>query len=139
MKTIIAGGRKGISYFDVIEALKKCDWIPTEVVCGEAHGADIFGKLWAESKQIPVASFPAKWNDLSHPDAIIKTNSYGKKYDARAGIRRNHEMGDYAEALIAVWDGSSRGTKDMIDYATKKGLKVFVHIPAQYKIDIDND
>jgi len=30
--------------------------------------------------------------------------------------------------LIAVWDGESRGTKNMIDYATKKGLKIHIHI-----------
>ena len=35
-------------------------------------------------------------------------------------------MGDFADALIAIWDGKSRGTKNMIDYATKKGLKVYV-------------
>lgn len=34
-------------------------------------------------------------------------------------------MGDYAEALIAVTNGSG-GTRNMIEYAKKKGLKVFV-------------
>ena len=37
-------------------------------------------------------------------------------------------MGDYADALIVLWDGESRGTKHMIDYATKKGLKVFIYL-----------
>jgi hypothetical protein len=37
-------------------------------------------------------------------------------------------MGDYADALIAVWDGVSRGTKHMIDYSTNKGLKIHIHI-----------
>jgi hypothetical protein len=139
MKTIIAGSRKGVHYSDVLIAIENCGWVIEQVVCGEAAGADFFGKRWAESKNVSVIKFPAQWNDLSHPDAIIKTNSFGKKYDARAGIRRNHEMGDYADALIAVWDGSSRGTKDMIEYATKKGLKVFVHIPLRYKMDLDNN
>ena len=133
MKTIIAGGRKDIYYSDIEEAINLCDWIPTQVVCGEASGADAFGRKWAELNSIPVISFPAKWNDLSCSDAIIKVNSFGKKYDARAGFRRNHQMGDYSEALIAVWDGLSRGTKDMIDYANKKGLKVFVHIPIRFQ------
>ena len=31
-----------------------------------------------------------------------------------------------ADALIAFWDGKSRGTKNMIDTATKRGLKVAV-------------
>ncbi len=126
MKTIIAGGRKGVTYEHVANAVGQCPWVITEVVCGEAQGADLLGKTWAWQNNIPVKSMAADWNDLSHLDAIIKTNSFGKKYDAFAGIRRNHDMGDYAEALVACWDGISRGTKDMIDYAIKKGLKVFV-------------
>ena len=35
-------------------------------------------------------------------------------------------MGNYSDALIAVWDGKSRGTKHMIYYARKKGLVVYV-------------
>jgi hypothetical protein len=35
-------------------------------------------------------------------------------------------MGDFADALIAIWDGKSTGTKNMIDYETKKGLMVYV-------------
>ena len=31
-----------------------------------------------------------------------------------------------ADALIVFWDGKSRGTKNMIDTATKRGLKVAV-------------
>ena len=34
-------------------------------------------------------------------------------------------MGDYADALIAVWDGKSRDTKLMIDYANKEGTEGF--------------
>lgn len=40
-------------------------------------------------------------------------------------------MGDYADALIALWDGQSKGTKGMIDYAKKKGLEVYVYILGQ--------
>ena len=32
-------------------------------------------------------------------------------------------MSEYADALIAFWDGESRGTKHMIDIVTEKGLK----------------
>ncbi len=33
---------------------------------------------------------------------------------------------EYADALVAVYDGKSRGTKNMIEEATKRGLKVYV-------------
>lgn len=36
-------------------------------------------------------------------------------------------MADYADALIAIWDGESRGTANMIEEAEKRGLKVFVY------------
>jgi len=41
-----------------------------------------------------------------------------------AGFIRNAEMAEYADALIAFWDGRSKGTKHMIDLAKKHGLKV---------------
>jgi hypothetical protein len=36
-------------------------------------------------------------------------------------------MAGKAEALVAVWDGASRGTKHMIREAGKRGLRVFVY------------
>lgn len=35
-------------------------------------------------------------------------------------------MAQNADALVAFWDGKSRGTKHMIDLADKYGLKVRV-------------
>jgi hypothetical protein len=112
MKTIIAGSRDKVSYQDVVDAIKTCPWTVTEVVCGKARGADTFGETFAYNANIPVKEFPADWKAL------------GKS----AGIIRNKQMGDYADALIAVWDGVSRGTKHMIDYSTNKGLKIHIHI-----------
>ena len=36
----------------------------------------------------------------------------------------NAEMANYDNALIAFWDGKSKGTKNMIDLATQAGLKI---------------
>ena len=38
-------------------------------------------------------------------------------------------LADYAEALIAIWDGHSKGTRDMIEKAEKSGLRVYVARP----------
>lgn len=111
MKCVIAGSRDGILYSDVVEAMENCGWMPTEVVSGMARGVDSLGELWAKKNNIPIKQFPADWKGLGR----------------QAGYRRNEQMGNYAEALVAVWDGSSRGTKHMIDYAAEKGLKVYVH------------
>jgi len=50
----------------------------------------------------------------------------GKKYGNAAGPIRNKQMAEYADALVAVWDGKSRGTKNMIDTAISMGLDVKV-------------
>ena len=41
-----------------------------------------------------------------------------------AGPLRNEKMARVADALIAFWDGKSRGTKNMIDLANMKGISV---------------
>lgn len=113
MKTIIAGSRDNIEYQDVLSAMEECPWSSeiTEVVSGKARGVDTMGEQWAKENNIPIQEFPADW----------------KKFGKSAGPRRNEEMGDYADALVAVWDGGSKGTKHMIDYSKNKGLKVFVY------------
>lgn len=112
MKTIIAGSRTA-SIKDVITALELCPFTAeiTEVVSGCARGADSYGEMLAEEFDVPVKKFPAEW----------------KKYDRGAGHIRNSQMAEYADALVAVWDGKSTGTKDMISKAEKRGLKVFIH------------
>lgn len=111
MKVIIAGGRDITNYSFVEAAVLESGFDISEVVSGCARGADTLGEQWAKRNNVAVKKFPADWDNL------------GKK----AGPVHNCQMGDYADALIALWDGQSRGTKHMIDYATKKGLKVFIY------------
>lgn len=111
MKTIIAGSRRATK-FDVVNALAACPFTNeiTEVVSGTAHGADKYGEEWAAANNIPVKQFPADWGRFGHG----------------AGVLRNFEMARYAEALIAVWDGESKGTLNMIRRAKEKKLRVFI-------------
>jgi len=55
------------------------------------------------------------WNGLPEYKIRIKQGANGRSYNALAGFNRNGEMADYADALIAVWDGKSSGTAHMID------------------------
>jgi ABC-type enterochelin transport system substrate-binding protein len=112
MKVIIAGGR---NFRDYDKLKESCDNIlvnqkEVEIVSGTAAGADTLGERYAQEKGYEVKKFPAQW-DL-----------YGKS----AGYKRNQQMAEYADGLIAFWDGKSRGTKHMIDIANKMGLKVRV-------------
>lgn len=110
MKTIIAGSRDITDIKTLLAAIKACGWQITSAVCGKARGVDTLGEEWARLNDLPVYEFPADWN------------AHGK----RAGYLRNVEMAKNAEALIAIWDGKSKGTGHMIDIANARGLKVFV-------------
>jgi len=111
MKTIIAGTRTATAE-QTWAALLSCPWRHeiTGTLCGMAAGADLHGKAWADANKIPVSKWPANWN------------VYGKA----AGPIRNQQMVDRADALIAVWDGQSRGTTDVIERAKASGLRVHV-------------
>ena len=110
MKVLICGSRyfqnrtlldKTLSQFDI-----------TEVIEGEAAGADILARLWAQEHNIPVQKFPAEWD----------------KYGRFAGPIRNKQMltEGKPDFVIAFLHPESRGTKNMIDQATKAGLKVHI-------------
>lgn len=77
-----------------------------EIVSGGARGADKLGELYAKEHNLRLKIFPADWD----------------KYDKRAGYIRNTEMAEYANCLIAFWDGKSKGTAHMIDLAPKYDL-----------------
>lgn len=112
MKVIIAGSRD----FNDYETLKKvCDFMlsrqdEVEIVSGTARGADQLGERYAMERGYSIKQFSPDW-------------SKGKS----AGFRRNEDMGRYADALIAFWDGNSKGTEHMINFAKKLGLKVKIH------------
>jgi hypothetical protein len=127
MKCIIAGSRCISNYRLVEQAIEQSGWKDkiTEVVCGDAYGVDKLGEKYADIHDISIKHFPAQWNDLSHSDAIIRENSYGE-YDAKAGLRRNIAMGDYADALICVIKDDSSGSSHMIEYMQKLGKKVYI-------------
>ena len=112
MKTIIAGSRNIENANAVQEAIMESKFAITEVVSGGAVGIDQLGEDWARRNNVRMTRFMPEWT------------TYGKA----AGIIRNGQMAKYADALIAVWDGKSRGTKNMIDEAKKLGLKVYVKI-----------
>jgi hypothetical protein len=124
LKVIIAGSRSITNQDLVFRAIRNSGFEITEVVCGEAAGVDHLGKVWAEMMGIPAKSFPADWDDLKAPGAVIRKTKWGKSYNAMAGPARNQKMADYADALICV-HGNTSGSLDMIRWAKAKGLKVF--------------
>lgn len=116
MKVIIAGSRGITDYHILKEAwgqFKYRDEV-SEIVCGEAPGIDTLGRRLGEELDIYIASFPAQWDTP-------------RGFDRGAGRKRNAKMGEYADALLAVWDFESVGTKHMIDFANNLGLYVEIY------------
>ena len=81
-----------------------------EIVSGCARGADALGERYAAERGYPVKRFPADW----------------QQHGRSAGYRRNQAMAQYADALIAFWDGQSRGTMHMIALAKEHSLMIGV-------------
>lgn len=123
MRVIIAGSRNIQDASKVEDAVRLSGFDITEVVSGGAGGVDKLGEQWAKARGMEPRVSPAKWRDKSSP-----TYSTAKGYDPRAGYRRNTEMAEYADALIAIWDGKSGGTGHMITEAKRLGLVVFVYL-----------
>lgn len=106
MRVIIAGSRSVTDPHEVNRAIIDSGFVITEVVSGGCYGPDTFGEQWAARQGIPVKRFPADWN----------------KHGKAAGPLRNQEMVDYADAVIAVWDGQSRGVASLMKCALNKPL-----------------
>lgn len=110
-KVIIAGGR---DFEATIEDMNKIDHLlgrykaphgevpmfnNLEMVTGTAKGADQVPYYYNYWQGVPIKEFPADWD----------------KHGKAAGFIRNRQMAEYSDALIAFWDGKSRGTKNMIE------------------------
>lgn len=116
-KVIIAGTRNFNDYSILCEyvdrmLVNKKNSDDIVIVSGHCRGADALGERYANERGYAIEMYPPDW----------------EKYGKSAGVRRNREMANNANALIAFWDGKSRGTKNMIEEARACGLLVRVKI-----------
>lgn len=94
-------------------------------ITGEAlTGADALIIRWCEQYGYPWVGFPAPWDNLDAPGAVIRHRRDGTPYNVRAGYDRNRQMAVVGTNLIAWWDGVSGGTQDMIAQAERRNLPV---------------
>jgi hypothetical protein len=128
MRTIIAGSRD-ITTIDLDTIIRKSGFQITEVVSGCCRGIDQLGQVWAHKNYIPIQRMEAQWHNKKSPTYNPKLG-----YDPQAGPTRNLKMAQYSQALIAIWDGKSTGTANMIQLAHRYGLKVYIHkyVPAGF-------
>lgn len=125
----IAGDRECTDYSFLLDAINKCGFTNiTEVVHGDARGADKLGEQWGKSQGLFVKSFPADWKNVSSPNAKVKLNAYGEPYNCLAGFERNEQMAKYADCFIILQpDGDTAGSSDMKKQAEKLNKPVYVH------------
>lgn len=115
-KLIVAGGRDFKDYprlsAEIYAYAERPEMVgkAISIVNGGARGADRCGWQFTINQNVKRHDFPADWD----------------RYGKRAGFIRNHAMGDFADGLLAFWDGKSRGTRDMIQYMHKLGKDVHV-------------
>ena len=119
-KLIVAGSRSFNDY-DLLKRkldhlLANKDLATVHIVSGTARGADQLGERYAKERGCQLERFPANW----------------ARYGKSAGFERNTRMANHADALMAFWDGESRGTTHMIRtmQAANKPVRVTTYTPA---------
>lgn len=111
MKVLVTGGRTFLDtnwLFAGLDLLHET--LPggiTEIIEGEAPGADVRARFWAERHAIPVTGVKPNW----------------QKHGRRAGYIRNAEMADLKPDVVLACPGG-KGTRMMVDIAKERGIKV---------------
>jgi hypothetical protein len=133
MKLIVAGSRSITSLDVVVDAIERVQGVLnaessyiSEIVSGGAKGVDSLGEEAARILGVGVRRFPARWYNESG------------KFDYSAGFKRNVEMGEYADVLLAVWDGQSRGTLHMMEWMKAREKRVFTFRPRNFDVELNH-
>lgn len=100
MKIAIIGSRS-ITDANICKYVSRGD----EIVSGGAVGIDTLAAEYAKINGLKLTVFLPEY----------------EKYGRAAPVVRNKQIVDYADKIIAFWNGSSRGTLSVIKYAEKMG------------------
>lgn len=84
----------------------------TEIISGGAKGIDTCAKNYAHSRNLKLTEFLPEYD----------------KYGRGAPLKRNIQIINYADLVVAFWDGKSHGTKFVIDKCRmmNKQIKIFI-------------
>lgn len=112
MKIVVAGSRN-IQFTDEVQRVLDHYLLNdrvTSIISGMARGIDSYAASWARQNGVHLIERPANWKD--HP------------FDA--GFRRNQVMAIEGDMLLALWDGKSTGTVDMMKRMRRQKKPVIV-------------
>ena len=84
----------------------------TEIITGGARWIDSYAQEIAEKRKLRLTVFLPQY----------------PRYHRGAPLKRNEQIIDHADAVLAFWDGASNGTRQAIAYAEKqhKPLQVYL-------------
>ena len=100
MRIAVVGSRT-IKTINLARYILHCD----EIVSGGADGVDTCAADYAHRNSIRLTEFLPQY----------------ARYGRAAPIIRNREIVDYADKILVFWDGHSKGTRSIIEYAQKIG------------------
>ncbi len=100
MKIAVIGSRNIVG-IDIEKYASDAD----EIVSGGAVGVDTCAAEYARANSLKLTVFLPEY----------------ERYGRGAPIVRNKQIVDYADKVIAFWDGKSKGTLSVIKYAEKVG------------------
>lgn len=108
MKVAVIGSR-GLT----VENLE--DYLPpetTEIISGGARGIDSCARKYARQRGLKLTEYLPEYD----------------KYGRSAPLKRNITIIENADLVLAFWDGTSRGTKYVIDNCKKRNIPVQIHM-----------
>lgn len=95
------------------------------VIHGAATGADTLADEWAKSRGVDFLAFPAAWDVIDQPGAVIRYTKAGKPYDAAAGGIRNQTMIEVGRPDFAIGFPGGSGTRDMAKRVVSAGIRLY--------------
>ena len=131
MRVVVFGGRDFRNYGLLFRAMDMLHerYNFTLVIDGKATGVDTLANKWAIHRGIDFVREPADRDNLDVPGAVIKTNAYGKKYNALAGFTRNELMITKYNPEMGIAFPGGEGTSNMTKLCYKYGLDVKTVVP----------
>ena len=111
MKVAVIGSR-GLKVNNLEKYLPK---ETTEIVSGGARGIDTCAREYAVKNNIKLTEFLPEY----------------ERYGRSAPLKRNLLIIDYADYVLAFWDGKSHGTKYVIDNCKKKNKPVRILVKTE--------
>jgi len=110
MRWALVGSREYRDLQAVREVVRLFPARGTVIVSGGARGVDQAAAEEAKKLGLPVVEYLPDWH----------------RHGRAAGMIRNRQIVANADAVIAFWDGQSRGTRHTVELANKVGIPVYL-------------